>query len=471
MPVTGKTLKVDINANPISANIFCADPCCIEHEGRLYIYGTNDSQQYEESGIKSSNTYEKISSLVCFSTEDMTNWTFHGIIDVKKLAPWILSAWNPTVVKRQEKDGLTHFYLYFSNNGCGVGVLTATNPLGPWTAPLKKALINYDMKALNDVPTPFAPGICFDKNNDPYLVCGGGYTKQGNDYMPGTARIVKLSQNMTSFDSKFVEIKAPYFFENSELFYINDTFVYTYNNNWSARDEWNFDGIDVPSACSISYMSSKFPLESESWQYKGHFFMNPGEMGFNYSNNHIYLYKYKGKNYIFYHSLAMQTINATATGYRSICVDEIQIDEENVKLPMTKATKKGVESVGTLNPFEIISATTMFNCENIYCPSVDSHSNNASVSPLCDGAWLEIKNADFEEGAEEMFLQVKGKGIVNIYADSLRNSLLCSLNIDSPEYTEISSKFAEKISNIHNLYFEFTKDQENPIYLKNWSVK
>ena len=55
----------------------------MEYEGRLYVYGTNDHQQYTTVGKSGKNTYEHIKSLVCFSTEDMVNWTYHGEINVK----------------------------------------------------------------------------------------------------------------------------------------------------------------------------------------------------------------------------------------------------------------------------------------------------------------------------------------------------------------------------------------------------
>ena len=32
--------------NPISGNVFCADPTAVEFEDRLYVYGTNDHEQY-----------------------------------------------------------------------------------------------------------------------------------------------------------------------------------------------------------------------------------------------------------------------------------------------------------------------------------------------------------------------------------------------------------------------------------------
>ena len=84
-----KSLKPSGNANPISPNVFCADPTSVEYNGRLYVYGTNDHQQYEEVGNDGKNSYEKIKSLVVFSTDDMVNWVYHGRIEVGEIAPWI----------------------------------------------------------------------------------------------------------------------------------------------------------------------------------------------------------------------------------------------------------------------------------------------------------------------------------------------------------------------------------------------
>ena len=93
--------KKTTTANPISANVFCADPTAVEYEGRLYVYGTNDHEQYLKAP---KNTYEKIKSLVCFSTDDMVNWTYHGEINVGKIAPWIYNSWAPSICSRKEAD-------------------------------------------------------------------------------------------------------------------------------------------------------------------------------------------------------------------------------------------------------------------------------------------------------------------------------------------------------------------------------
>jgi hypothetical protein len=50
--------KSAASGNPISADLYCADPTAVEYQGRLYVYGTNDHQQLTEGAEQ--NTYEKI---------------------------------------------------------------------------------------------------------------------------------------------------------------------------------------------------------------------------------------------------------------------------------------------------------------------------------------------------------------------------------------------------------------------------
>ena len=76
--VSGNVYKNERNANPISPSIFCADPTSVEYNGRLYVYGTNDTQQAENDTV---NDYDQIRSLVVFSTDDMVNWIYHGRIE------------------------------------------------------------------------------------------------------------------------------------------------------------------------------------------------------------------------------------------------------------------------------------------------------------------------------------------------------------------------------------------------------
>lgn len=96
------------NANPLLDFIFVADPTSVEYNGRLYVYGTNDTQQLDSVGKDGKNTYQYIHSLVMLSTDDMVNWTYHGLIEVKVLSPWGIASWAPSIVSRVELDGKTY---------------------------------------------------------------------------------------------------------------------------------------------------------------------------------------------------------------------------------------------------------------------------------------------------------------------------------------------------------------------------
>ena len=48
------------NANPLLDFIFVADPTSVEYNGRLYVYGTNDTQQLDSVGQYGKHTYQYI---------------------------------------------------------------------------------------------------------------------------------------------------------------------------------------------------------------------------------------------------------------------------------------------------------------------------------------------------------------------------------------------------------------------------
>lgn len=469
-------------ANPISSNVFCADPTSVEYQGRLYVYGTNDHEQYLNA---QKNSYEKIKSLVCFSTDDMVNWTYHGEINVGKIAPWIINSWAPSICSRVEDDGLTHFYLYFSNNGTGVGVITATSPLGPWSDPLKRPLIKQGMKGLEDSPDPFDPGVVIDDNGDGWLSFGAGIGKTGTKAMPGSSKIVKLGKDMISFASDFIPVKTPYHFEASELNFINGTYIYTYNNNWEDRTEWN-DAIKtvtskkalVPPRCSMAYLTSKNPLDSSSWEYQNFYFKNPGEMGFEYSNNHTHLHKFMGKWYLLYHTMVLQEKAGTHGGFRSMCVDEIEVDEEKVIIHEGTGTRKGVNAIKNLNPFEKVAGTTMFTSADVWYSDITDPQKIAATAKE-DGSWIFVKNVDFGEGAETFTAEVKGSGNLEVRTDGGKKVIASLSPVLSEQaaqpslsqtqtddgFYEVTVELAENLTGLHDLVFAFSN---KGMALKSW---
>ncbi len=453
--ISGKVYKNEQCGNPISTSIFCADPTSVEYEGRLYVYGTNDHQQSENSD---KNDYEYIKSLVCFSTDDMVNWVYHGIIPVGEIAPWIHNSWAPSIVSRKEEDGLTHFYLYFSNNGKGVGVITATDPRGPWSDPLGKPLVYQNMPGLENCPAPFDPGVCIDEYGTGWLTFGGGVPARGDTIHTMVPKIVKLGKDMLSFDSEFVPIDAPYFFEASELNYINGTYYYTYCNDWQSRESWDRDDIAAPPICSMAYLTTKTPLDSSSWDYRGAYFYNAGEnsngeSGHRWANNHTHFMEYKGINYIFHHTLFLEELMGTASGFRSMMTEYLPMDTVTGEIPVAAATEKGVEQIKPLDPYVENSGSVMFTSADIGYEKIA----NPPARSMAEGAWIYVRGADFGSGATGFAASVKGKGRMEVRFDDVYSEPAAFIEFDCTEFTDVvSDGIAKDIIGEHDIYFVFS---------------
>ena len=464
MEISENCYKPENTANPISPNVFCADPTGIEYNGRLYIYGTNDHQEYEAVGDDGKNDYVHIKSIVMLSTDDMVNWEYHGFIDIAKIAPWIVNSWAPSVTSRVEADGKTHFYLYFSNSGCGVGVLTAEHPLGPWSDPLGKPLIYQNMPGLENCPAPFDPGVCLDENGTGWLAFGGGVPPASNTLHTNIPKIVRLGKDMLSFDSDFVPIDAPYFFEASELNYENGTFIYTYSTDWQSRENWNRTDVPAPGICSMGCMTSKTPLDPESWQFKGGFFLNAGDSGMDWCNNHTHLIEYKGTRYILHHTLHIQERTKTKGGFRCMCVDLLPYTD--TEFPVTKATREGVTQTQPLDPYKAHSGAEMFTCADMWYEQIST--GKMAVKSLAEGAWTYIKGVDFGKGTEKLLVTAKGMGVIELRLDDRNAEPLGVIELANDGFDKIPVVLPTKITGIHNVYFAFSSKD---ICLERWQAE
>lgn len=432
-------------SNPLIDFNFTADPTSVEHEGRLYVYATNDQQQCDEKGPDSDNTYERIKSLAMMSTEDMVNWTWHGIINVEELAPWIYNSWAPSVTSQVEEDGKTHFYLYFSNSGNGCGVLTATSPVGPWTSPLEKSLVDRQTPGAEDCPHPFDPGVVIDGEGTGWLAFGGG----------GVGKIVRLGKDMISLASRAAHIPTSYLFEASELNYINDTYVYTYNIDWQDHSDWDKD-VPAPTRCCMSYMTSKTPLVTESWVYRDNYFKNPGENGFDYSNNHTHLHKYKGKWYILYHSMSLRHNLGVKGGYRNVSVEEIPIDESTLTIGMVPATYEGVQQIETLNPFTLQQMETTAGTKDVKFLAYGDTGNMVACSDAV-GSIL-VRGVGFERKAHTLTVNAMGKGRIEVRENDPEGMLIAAMDLNSSQMSEMKVRLADSPSSTTDLCFLFKGD-------------
>ena len=318
------------DANPIIDYMFCADPTAVEYDGRLYVYGTNDHQQYEEA---EKNSYEKIKTLVMVSTDDLH-----------------------------------------------------------------------------------------------------------------------------SFSSDPVKLPSPYHFEANELNFINGTYVYTFNNDWSAHDPWTWGGTK-PTACSMNYFTSKTPLDYDSWTFGANYFKNTGEYGLSWSNNHTHLHKYQGKWYLFYQSAHLQEGFGTDGGFRSIYVNEIDVDEDNVVISECIATKKGVTAIKNLNPLSTQNASTSAATHNIVFKETSETGHTiATVGSPCirvkkaEQGIIEVRNVDFTSNPDIFKCRIRGNGSIAITTGKADNATFAEIESSSDSWQNLTAECQESLDGVQTLY-------------------
>ena len=477
------------NGNPISACVFCADPTAIEYEGRLYVYGTNDHQQFIVNNKSGSNGYGNIKSLVVFSTDDMVNWTFHGTIDVGKVCgSWCGQSWAPSAVWRTSARGIHEFFIYFANGGGSVGVIKSTkSPVGPFTSPLSQALIRHGMPGVDPCNWVFDPGVVVDDDGVGWIAFGGGDPQStGSKLWPGNSRIAKLKSSMTELDGAAVNMPAPYLFEASELNMMNGRYVYTYNTSWSDRNDWSSfakrNGQAAPSTCSMCYMVSDNPLDPDSWEYRGEYVPNEGNFGMGWGNNHTHLHKYNGAYYLFYHSTLLESnMNTGASGFRSIGVDKATVNENTQKISKMTLTKTGVTPIKNLNPFELQQAETMAsaggityeNFKNIKTASSRNTLGNDAAENLYikmpAGSWTSVRKVDFGTGAKSFIVRAKGTGKLEIRLGRNTASAAAAVELASTSFKDYTIALDDtKFQGVKTVFFVFTESTDNNVQFDAW---
>ncbi len=438
--------KTTTQNNPIVTQRYSADPGVMVYNDEVYIYCSNDGDRAD--GYTSENTYGQINSVTCLSSKDLVNWTDHGTIAVagrNGAAKWAANSWAPYAVHKKI-NGKDKFFLYFANNGSGIGVLTADSPTGPWTDPIGKALVTGATPNCSGVVWCFDPAAFVDSDGTGYLYFGGG-VPTGQNANPKTVRGVKLGSDMTSLAGTPVIIDAPYVFEDSGINKIGNTYYYSYCSNWSTEGRMN--------AAAIQYMTSNSPLGP--FTYKGEIFKNPGTF-FNGStgNNHHTLFNFKGNYYLAYHTRTLeQAALGKSLGYRSTHIDKVNINNGNIS--SITGTMNGVSQQGTLNPYERVEAETMANQAGVNTANSGA-SGNTVVTNINAGDWTAVKGVNFSDGVDQLTLSVKSTstGSIKVCTDSPSGTQIGTISIPNTngQFAEVKGTVSN-VSGVKDLYFVF----------------
>lgn len=437
--------KKDGENNPLYTQRFGADPGYLVYQDRLYIYTTNDVVEYNADGSVKENTYGLINKINCISSSDLTNWTDHGAIPVagyKGIAKWANNSWAPAAAHKVI-NGEDKFFLYFCNGGNGVSVLTADDPAGPWTDPLGHGLITRQTPNCANVLWLFDPAVFVDDDGTGYLYFGGG-VPEGMTANPGTIRCVQLGEDMISIVGEPQTIDAPYVFEDSGMNKINGRYYYTYCSNW--QTDGNAYGL---TSGAINYMVSDSPMGP--FTYGGELFVNQGRFFGLYGNNHHSIVTFKGENYLVYHNRPVEKAMGITGNYRSPQLNVLPVNADGSLGPV-KGTMKGAAQLENFNPYQRVSAQTMYRQAGL---KVEGYADTARTVAT-SGDWLQLKNVDFSDGARAFTMKASSRegGAVRVTTGAVNGAVLCEFTLPAGHEGEITVDTA-KVEGVTDLYIIF----------------
>ena len=450
-------------ANPLVDYKFGADPFAMEYDGRIYVYMTNDSQEYEACNNGSvSNGYSHINTINVISSADMVNWTDHGSIAVagrnnpEGAAKWASCSWAPAAAHKMI-DGKEKFFLYFADGGGGIGVLEADSPIGPFVDPIGKALVPPGSPYSEGVIWLFDPAVFIDDDGTGYLYYGGGVGSDANN--PKTSRVVKLSDDMVHLDGDAQVIDAPAIFEDSGIHKYGDKYYYSYCSNFSQHAQ------GYPGQGNICYMESDSPMGP--FEYKGEILANPATFFGVGGNNHHAIFEFKGQYYITYHAQTLGKAIGNTNGYRSTHINKVNINSDGTINPIT-GDMKGVEQIESVNPYERQESETFAWNAGIKTAVCAEDGNmvkelNMEIINIQDGEWVAISDVDFgENGAKKLTANVAGEagGTIEVRLDTKDGALAGTIEVPAGDGSyELLECALEEVSGKHDVYFIFKGEE------------
>jgi len=284
--------------NPIIRNQFSADPTARVFNGKVYLYPSHDIVAPTDKNLR--KDWFCMEDYHVFSSENLTDWTDHGVIVTQTKVPWLTKTnydmWAPDCVFKNGK-----YYFYFPVDG-KIGVATADKPEGPFT------VLDQPVTGIGGID----PCVLQDKDGSVYI-----FTARGR------ISVAKLKDNMIEVDGDVQTIanlptkgliEGPFAFEQNRKYYL----TYPHVENQIERLEY---------AMSNSPMGPYKPAgvimdESASGCW----------------TNHQSVVQYKGQWYLFYHD---KDYSPKFDKNRSVRIDSLFLNADGT-IQKVKPTFRGV---------------------------------------------------------------------------------------------------------------------------------
>ncbi len=410
--------------NPIVQTNYTADPAPMVYNDKLYVYTTHD-----EDG----STWFTMDNWRLYSTNDMVNWTDHGVILSYSDFEWAKGdAWASQCIEKNGK-----FYMYVPviskiNNRGAIGVAVADSPYGPFYDPLGKPLVQTEWGDID-------PTIFIDDDGQAHLYWGNPnlyYLKLNEDMISYSGKVVHVPMLEESFGKRDGNPERPTKYEEGPWLYKRNMLYYLF-----------WPGGPLPEF--IGYSTSENP--EGPWKYGG--VIMPAE-GRSFTN-HPGIIDFRGKTYLFYHNGALPGGGGFT---RSICVQELKFNEDG-SIPEQKMNEGLKESIATFNPYAKNEAETLAWSEGF--KSFQNDKVGVFLSAKKSGAYIKVQDVDFRQKGATKFTARLGTThnapvLMEVRIDGIDGQLLGSIKVPrtgGSDRWELKTIDIPKVTGVHNLYF------------------
>ena len=385
--------------NPIIRDQFAADPTARVFNNKVYVYPSHDIPAPEGQR----QDWFCMADYHVFSSENLTEWTDHGMILSQEQVPWgkadAYSMWAPDCVYKNGK-----YYFYFPNapkNGRGfaIGVATSDKPEGPFTC---------EQEPIKGV-TGIDPCVLIDDDGKAYI------------YWSGMGiRGARLKENMLELDGELQEVKIPQrdgmpamppmkvggqLMEGLPEGFKEGPFAFKRGNWYYLTFPWvrgdNSHGANPTE--TLAYAMSKSPLGP--WDFKG--IIMAEHDNYCWTNHHSIL-EYKGQWYIFYHR---NDFSPNMDKRRSARIEKIAFNSDGT-IQEVKQTMRGVGINQAVERIEIDRYNSASN--DVTTQLIDTINTFRSFEATLSqkGSWLRYNDIDFSS-VTDAYLVVNVKAADN----------------------------------------------------------
>ena len=398
--------------NPIIRDQFSADPTARVFNGKVYLYPSHDIPT--PPGKKLRGNWFCMEDYHVFSSENMTDWTDHGVIVTQTKVPWLTrinyDMWAPDCVFKNDK-----YYFYFPVGG-RIGVATADKPEGPYS------VLDKPVEGIRGID----PCILIDKDGQAYI-----FTAMGR------INVAKLKDNMIETDGQPLTIanlpakgliEGPFAFELNGRYYL----TYPHVENKTERLEYAMSDSPMGPYKQVGVIMDESP--SGCW------------------TNHQSIVSYKGQWYLFYHD---KDYSPNFDKNRSVKVDSLSFNSDGT-IRKVIPTLRGVGITNALKKIDIDRYSQISN-KGVSVAFLDTLNTFNGWKTILDkqNAWIQYNTVDFgNKKLKSVRVEALSQtgGILQIRIDKADGILLAEVKIPKGTgWNTVDTRLSKYQKGIHNL--------------------